>query len=120
MRKHLDLAQELRMDSLVSFWELSNRESLFENRTWNRNGIDSSIFIDLLSFYVISPYIDTKSINIKSIRFRFHFYSQKVILCLQFNCSENCSILIGKGHFPESHKNPSAALGPNLSVFSCL
>ena len=34
-------------------------------------------------------YNDSKSINIKAIPFRFHFYSQKVILC--FNCSEICS-----------------------------
>ncbi len=40
------------------------------------------ICIDLLEFYVISPYIDTERlyIHIKSIPFRFHFYSQKVIL----------------------------------------
>ena len=61
-----------------------------ENHFWRiKTGIEMEsnfIFIHLLMLCVNSPYIDTRSIHLESVPFRFMFDSQKVILC--FNCSE--------------------------------
>ncbi len=78
-------------DHLIYTPNNRNRESLFQNQKWNRNGIHF-IFIDLLLFYVISPYIKDRvykyvidSISIPSCD------SQKLILWFRI-IEEICSM----------------------------